>query len=99
VGALSEPGLIVPVVEVEAVVVVVDTTAEVVVVVDATVDVVVAVDVVVVVCAAAVVVVVVVFAVPQDDNKIAVTSIQLNANHAILLRISSLLLLFFYPNF
>ena len=95
-GALSEPGLIVPVVEVEAVVVVVDTTAEVVVVVDATVDVVVAVDVVVVVGADVVVVVV---ALPQDDNKIAVTSTQLNTNHAILLRISSLLLLFFYPNF
>ena len=96
-GALSEPGLIVPVVEVEAVVVVVDTTAGVVVVVDATVDVVVAVDVVVVVGADVVVVVVV--ALPQDDNKIAVTSTQLNTNHAILLRISSLLLLFFYPNF
>jgi len=77
--------------------VVVDTTAEVVVVCAVDVVVVVgAVDVVVVVGTDAVVVVVVVVALPQDDNNIAVTSMQLNTSHAILLRISFLLFFIFY---
>ena len=79
---------------VAVVAVVVTLVVEVGVVVDVVVDV--AVVDVVVVAAAVVVLVVVVFAVPQEDNKIAVTIRQLNANHAIFLRISSLLFLFLY---
>ena len=75
-----------------AVVAVVTTdVVEVVVVVDVVVDVVAAVDVVVVVDA--VVVLVVVVALPQEDNNMAATIMQLNANHAIFLRI---FLSFFY---
>jgi len=62
-----------------------------VVVVDVVVDV--AVVDVVVVAGDVVVLVVVVFAVPQEDNNIAATIMQLNANHAIFLRI---FLSFFY---
>jgi hypothetical protein len=92
VGALREPGIIVPVV-VAVVAVVTTAVVEVAVVVDVVVDVAV-VDVVVDV--GAVVVLVVVVVLPQEDNKIAATIRQLNANHAIFLRISSLLFLFIY---
>jgi hypothetical protein len=93
VGALREPGIIVPVV-VAVVAVVTTAVVEVAVVVDVVVDVAV-VDVVVVV-GAVVVLVVVVVVFPQEDNKMAATIKQLNANHAIFLRISSLLFLFIY---
>ena len=78
---------------VAVVAVVVTLVVEVGVVVDVVVDVAV-VDVVVDV--GAVVVLVVVVVLPQEDNKIAATIRQLNANHAIFLRISSLLFLFLY---
>jgi hypothetical protein len=81
------------VVAVVAVAVVVTAAVDVV-VVDVVVDV--AVVDVVVVAGDVVVLVVVVFAVPQEDNNIAVTIMQLNANHAIFLRIFSLLFLFLY---
>jgi hypothetical protein len=84
VGALSEPGLIVPVV-VAVVAVVTTAVVEVAVVVDVVVDAVVVVDVVVV--GGAVVVLVVVVVLLQEDNNIAATIMQLNANHAIFLRI------------
>ena len=79
---------------VAVVAVVVTLVVEVGVVVDVVVDVAV-VDVVVDV-GAVVVLVVVVVVLPQEDNKIAATIRQLNANHAIFLRISSLLFLFLY---
>ena len=85
--------MIVPVV-VAVVAVVTTAVVEVAVVVDVVVDTVAVVDVVVDVGAVVVLVVVVVF--PQEDNKIAATIKQLNANHAIFLRISSLLFLFLY---
>ena len=94
VGALREPGMIVPVV-VAVVAVVTTAVVEVAVVVDVVVDTVAVVD-VVVVAGAVVVLVVVVVVFPQEDNKIAATIKQLNANHAIFLRISSLLFLFLY---
>ena len=86
VGALSEPGMIVPVVvPVVAVVVAVDVvTDEVAVVVGVVTDVVDAVVEVV-----GVVDVGVVVALLQDDSAMAVTSRQLNANQAILVRICS----------
>jgi hypothetical protein len=85
--------MIVPVV-VAVVAVVTTAVVEVAVVVDIVVDVAV-VDVVVDV-GAVVVLVVVVVVFPQEDNKIAATIKQLNANHAIFLRISSLLFNFVY---
>ena len=93
VGALREPGIIVPVV-VAVVAVVTTAVVEVAVVVDVVVDV--AVVDVVVVGGAVVVLVVVVVVLLQEDNNIAATIMQLNANHAIFLRISSLLFLFLY---
>ena len=92
-GALSEPGMIVPVVvPVVAVVVAVDVVTDAVAVVvgvvtdvvDAVVEVVGVVDVGVVV------------ALLQDDNAMAVTSRQLNANQAILVRIFSSPFFIFY---
>ena len=93
-GALSEPGMIVPVVvPVVAVVVAVDVvTDEVAVVVGVVTDVVDAV-VEVVACVVAVEVVV---ALLQDDSAMAVTSRQLNANQAILVRIFSSPFFIFY---
>jgi hypothetical protein len=93
VGAVSEPGLIVPVV-VAVVAVVTTAVVEVVVVVDAVVDV--AVVDVVVVGGAVVVLVVVVVVLLQEDNNIAATIMQLNANHAIFFRISALLFFILY---